>query len=359
MWIEGFLGGGDKPAIVAHLDEIEPVRRAPVHPVHAFEFAEDAVDRAFDAKGFATADAVKRLFLPEDARRGGGAERQARDERDHFLRASRLAQAALHAGFLGEAKHRPVGIVRKRAGRACGDAGKAQRTAVADLNRAERRPRGQVNHFGFGGSRAPEFVQRKTQHVAPASRRFEARGAPDARAGPQRPQRIAECEGIVGLDRRDAGCVKPETGEYRLCQRYRLVEARWIVARLGAQQNPHCRRAIGEGGGDAFEPDLRHLVDDERQYVPREAVAVPGERIDHRAAVRLVVEQQDRRCAARLAINREQCTQFAQQRIGGRQGVTRGTGRTDRGALAAAGADLRVYRDMIAVWYDRTRRTEI
>src|SRR5215467_12897017 len=93
MRIEGFLGDGDNPAILAHLDEIEPLRRAPVHPVRASEFAEDAVDRAFDAKGFAAADAVKRLFLPEDARCGGGAERQARDERDQFLRTSRLAQA--------------------------------------------------------------------------------------------------------------------------------------------------------------------------------------------------------------------------------------------------------------------------
>src|SRR5262249_6666099 len=114
-----------------------------------------------------------------------------------------------------------------------------------------------------------------------------------------------------------------------------------------------------EGGGDAFEPDLRHLVDAERQYVRREAVAVPGEGIDQRATMGLVVKQQNRGSATRLAIDGEQRAQFAQQRVGRRQGITPGAGRTGRGALATAGADLRVDRDVIAVRYDRTRRTEI
>jgi hypothetical protein len=63
----------------------------------------------------------------------------------------------------------------------------------------------------------------------------------------------------------------------------------------------------------------------------------------------VIIEQQDRRCAARPAINREQCAQFAQQRVGRRQRVTRGAGRTGRGTLTAAGADLLVDRDVIAV----------
>jgi len=86
---------------------------------------------------------------------------------------------------------------------------------------------------------------------------------------------------------------------------------------------------------------------------------MPGEGVDQRATMGFVVKQQNWGSATRLAIDGEQCAQFPQQRIGGRQGITRGAGRTDRGALAAAGADLCVDQDVIAVWYDRTRGTEI
>ena len=63
--------------------------------------------------------------------------------------------------------------------------------------------------------------------------------------------------------------------------------------------------------------------------------------------------------AAGLAIGGEQRAQLAHQRVGRRQRVGRGAGRAGGGALAAAGADLRIDRDMIAGGRDRAGRAEV
>src|SRR5260370_41156523 len=100
MRVEVFLRDNDDAAILAHLDEIEALRRALVHPVLAFELGEDAVDRAFDAERLSAADAVKRLLLPEHPRRRGGGERQTQAQREHLPRTGRLARPAWRAAIL-------------------------------------------------------------------------------------------------------------------------------------------------------------------------------------------------------------------------------------------------------------------
>ena len=97
----------------------------------------------------------------------------------------------------------------------------------------------------------------------------------------------------------------------------------------------------------------------DRQHIRRQAVAVARQRVDHLAAMLVVVEQQHRARAAGFAIGGEQRAQLAQQRIGRRQRVGGGAGRAGGGALAAAGADVRVDRDMIAGGRDRAGRAEI
>ncbi len=124
-------------------------------------------------------------------------------------------------------------------------------------------------------------------------------------------------------------------------------------------RQPHRRRAIGERRRDRFEPDLRHLVDGERQHVGRQPVAEARERVDQRRAVRVVVHEHDRLRAAGLAIGGEQRAQPAHQRVGRRQRIGGGAGRADGGALSAAGADMRVDRHVIAGGRDRAGRAEI
>jgi hypothetical protein len=58
------------PAIVAHLDDVEPPGGAGIHPVLAFELRHHAIDRALHAERLAAADAAERLLLLEDAGRG-------------------------------------------------------------------------------------------------------------------------------------------------------------------------------------------------------------------------------------------------------------------------------------------------
>ena len=85
----------------------------------ACELGNDALDRALDAERLAAADAQEWLLLVEHAGAGGGgAEIELRLERDHVLRAGCPAQAALHAGVLGKAQRRPLGIVAERTSRA-------------------------------------------------------------------------------------------------------------------------------------------------------------------------------------------------------------------------------------------------
>ena len=159
--------------------------------------------------------------------RGGGAEVELRRERDHLLRAGRLAQPALHAGVLGEAQHRPLGIVDERAGRAGRHAGEAERAALdVELDRAERRARGQRDDVDRRRRRALQLAQRQAQHVALGADRQEARRTRRGCAGVDRAQRLAERIGIVGLDRRDAARAEAEAGEDRLGQRERPARGR-------------------------------------------------------------------------------------------------------------------------------------
>src|SRR5262249_26133957 len=148
--IELLLGDRDRPAVLAHFDHLEPRRRVLEHPVLARELGGDTLDPALDPERLAAAGAVERLFFLEDARGGGGgAEIELRRQRDHLLRAGRLAQAALHAGVLGEAQHRPLRIVAERAGRAGADAGEAERAALdVDRDLAERRALRQRDQVG-------------------------------------------------------------------------------------------------------------------------------------------------------------------------------------------------------------------
>ena len=73
----------------------------------------------------------------------------------------------------------------------------------------------------------------------------------------------------------------------------------------------------------------------------------------------LIVQKQDRISTAGLAIGRQQNTQLAHQRVGGGQGVGGGAGRAGRCALAAAGAQMRIDRHVIARRCDCARRTKV
>ena len=101
---------------------------------------------------------------------------------------------------------------------------------------------------------------------------------------------------------------------------------------------------------------MRHLVDRERQRVGRQTVAETRQRIDHRSAVRLVMQQYDGVLAAGFAIGRQQGAHPAHQLIGWRHGIGGGAGGTDGGALAAARAQMRIDRHMIAGWTDGAGR---
>ena len=132
------------------------------------------------------------------------------------------------------------------------------------------------------------------------------------------------------------------------------------MARLGAQQQAHRPRAVGERRGDSFETDLGHFVDRDRQHVRRQAVAETRERVDQRHAVRLVVQQHDRRLrAAGITIGGQQRPQLAHQRIRRRQRIGGGPGRANGRALSAARADIGIDGDMIASRRDRAGGTEI
>ena len=85
---------------------------------------------------------------------------------------------------------------------------------------------------------------------------------------------------------------------------------------------------------------------------------VARKRIDQRAAMPFIVQQDDGRRAAGLAVGAEQHAQSAHERIRRRQRVSCSPCRTDGGALAAAGADQRVDRHIVASRRDRASGTQ-
>ena len=55
------------------------------------------------------------------------------------------------------------------------------------------------------------------------------------------------------------------------------------MARPGTQQEPQGARAVSESRGDRLEPDLRHLVDRDRQHMRRQPIAMTRQRVDQSA----------------------------------------------------------------------------
>ena len=182
-------------------------------------------------------------------------------------------------------------------------------------------------------------ASRTTSRLRPTAEKVAGLAAPSI--GAMARKASAERIRIVGLDGCDARAGKAEAGEDRLRQRDGLGEAGHIVARLGADEEAHRRRAVGKRRRDRFQSDLRDLVDLHRQHIGRQSVAVARQRVDQFAAVLGVVKHHHRLLAAGFAVGAEQRAQFAQQRVGRRQRIGRGAGRAGGGALAAAGADLR------------------
>ena len=216
-----------------------------------------------------------------------------------------------------------------------------------------------ITSTGAGAARcSSRSASRMTSRLRPTAMKLAGRGAPSRRV--DLAQRRSERIGIVGLDRGGAARAEAEACEDRLGQRERPRQARDVVARFCAQQEPHRRGAIGECRGDGFEADLRDLVDRERQDI------APAIRRRSAPAHRSAACRGRRRAAARsawraasLAIAREQRAQLAHQRVRRRQRVRGRAGRADRGALPATRADMRVDGDMIAGGRDRAGRAEI
>ncbi len=82
------------------------------------------------------------------------------------------------------------------------------------------------------------------------------------------------------------------------------MQAGEVVPRLAAQQEAHAARPIGEAPPrSASSPTWVIFVDGERQHVGRQSVAVTGQRLDQRRAMRFVMDQQHRIAAAGVAID--------------------------------------------------------
>ena len=166
--------------------------------------------------------------LSTRARRGGGAEIELRLERDDLLRAGRLAQPALHAGVLGKAQHRPLGIVADSA--PVGQADTQARQSVQPSTLTSTAPNGApagsaTMSTGAGAARcSSRSASRITSRLAPTG--GEARRAARAGASARSRAALAERIRIVGLDGGDARAAKAEAGQDRLGQRDGLAQAR-------------------------------------------------------------------------------------------------------------------------------------
>src|ERR1043166_6134298 len=175
--IEILIRHRDDAAVRTHLDHVEALRRILEHPMLAFELGGNALDTALHAERLAAADAAERLFLLEHARAcGHGAEVELRPQGDDLLGAGRLAQPALHAGVLGEAKQRTFLIVGECPGRAGGDAREAERAPFhVEPDRAERGSFRRRAVVGRGRWHVMLLAPREAGHIAFLADRGEPR----------------------------------------------------------------------------------------------------------------------------------------------------------------------------------------
>ena len=215
----------------------------------AFELGDDALDGTLHAERLAAADAFGRLFLLDDPGHGGrGAEIDLRLEADDFLRAGRLAQSALDAGVFGKAEHRALRIVGQCAGRTRRHAGQAQRAAFnVDFDCTKRRASGQRHDI----DRRPGLprcnsrrASRMTSRLRPVAENVRGFGRAVHRWDAA--QHLAKRIRVIGLDRCGARAGEAKAGQDRFGQRNRLVQARDIVLRFGANEEAHRRASIGE-----------------------------------------------------------------------------------------------------------------
>src|SRR6478735_5817989 len=142
MRIETFVDDGLNTAVLAHLHDVDaPGIGTGKHPVLFLKLGDHAFDCTPGAEWFAASDTKEGILFFQDSRwRVPRLKIQLWTERDGVFRAGCFAQTALHADALGEAQHRPIGVIRERAGRACGYAGMAERAAFhIEQHRAEWR----------------------------------------------------------------------------------------------------------------------------------------------------------------------------------------------------------------------------
>ena len=280
--------------------------------------------------------------------------------RDDLFRTGRFAKSALHAQAFGEAQHRAVGIVRQRPRRAGGDTGMAERAALdIEIDAAERRARRQRHDIDRRGRGKMEFAKCGLEHAAFGAARDEAGGLLRRDANRRRIEHGAQLVGIVGLDDPHQACAEAERRNNAVRHLDRPAKPGNIVPGLGARHDRSAAAAIGEDRGDDLRSELRHLVDAQRQHIRRQSRAEPRQGVDDVLAVLAVVKQHDGVAAAGLAIGLQQRAQPPHQRVRARQRIGCRAGRAYGCAGAAAGADVFVDHDRIAVRRDRAGRAQI
>ena len=287
--------------------------------------------------------------------RAAGVKSSRGSSRITLLGAGALAQAALDAGILEEAQHRPVGVVEQGPGRAGADAGEAQRAAAdVDLERAERRPCRQRHEVGRRRRGGVQVVQRQAHQRPLAAHRQEvaARQRRPRAAGPRGPPRARP----VVLDEQlqpAAAMAQPVSA----ARTWPSVASRPASSSrfAGGTSTTSVAGTVGQGSREQLEAELGDLRHRERQHPRRQAAPEPRHGAISSSPWRSSWTSSTGARPRRRGRCRAAC---AAARAGSwaAGGVGRGPGRAHARAGAAAGADVGVDRDMVAVGRDRTGR---
>ena len=104
---------------------------------------------------------------------------------------------------------------------------------------------------------------------------------------------------------------------------------------------------------------MRQLIDCNRQHIGGQSIPETRQRIDQKSAVAIVVQKYNGALAAGVAVGGQQGAHLAHQGIGRRQRIGCRTSGTNRGALAAARADLSIDCHVVARRRDGAGGTQI
>ena len=150
--------------------------------------------------------------------------------------------------------------------------------------------------------REMQFAKSGFEQAALGAARNEGRGFSGCNASRRCVQHGTELIGVIGLDDAHQSIAEAERCDDGSRRLNNPPQAERIVTGFCTRQQRDAGCAVSEQRSNRLGPNLRDFVDLDREYICRQAVAEPRQRVDERRAMVAIMKQHDGIGTASLAI---------------------------------------------------------